>query len=230
MSKEFIAQAQEAGLTVGRTNIVEGMESIDDRELKVGSIVLVQNMTTVFTSKGIPAGSLVNSATEQKIDSNEFIPVFMTKRWFLYDNSGAMPKFVAASGNENDPIFNGKIRFGTLTKEQRAQKLKPEVIPVIFVVALSDGSPIKIAFKKASSYYAGQDLYTLARKAKTALWGQKYKLGSKLIPSQNGNPTYYAMTVEVVGNTTEDEQAYARQLNQAFQAKPVIADDSEPPF
>lgn len=226
MTTDLAVKAQEAGLVV-KTNIIpEGMEGIDDRELKVGSVVLVQKGTDVFIAKGILAGELVNTATEAKLDSNEFIPVFMTKKWFLYDNSGITPKFAGASSNENDPIFNGKIRAGTLTKEQHKAKVKAEVFPVIFVVALNDGQPVKIAFKKANSYYAGQDLYTLARKAKVSLWGQKYKLGSKLIPANaNGLPAYHAMTIEVVGPTTPEEQAYAKQLNSAFQAKPDITEE-----
>lgn len=226
MTTELATKAQEAGLVVAKAGVVEGMEGIDDKELKVGSVILCQKGTDVFISKGILAGELVNTATEAKLRSNEFIPVFMTKRWFLYDNSGVTPKFVAASGNENDEMFKGKIRAGTLTKEQHKMKIKAEVIPVIFVVALNDGQPIKIAFKKASSYYAGQDLYTLARQAKVALWGQKYALGSKLIPANaNGLPAYHAMTVEVVGPTTTEEQAFAKQLNQAFMAKPEVTEE-----
>lgn len=225
MTTELATKAQEAGLTVRNTGLVEGMDGIDDKELKIGSVVLVQAGTVAFTSKGIAAGKLVDSSTEKEIAEAVYIPSYMTKRWFLYDNSGAMPKFVSASGNENDPMFNGKIRLGTLTKEQKAAKLKAEVIPVIFTVGLIGGSPVKVAFKKASSYYAGQDLYTAARKAGGSLWSQKYKLGSKLIPAANGNPPYYAMTVEAVGPTTVEEQALAKQLNSAFQAKPDVSDE-----
>jgi hypothetical protein len=223
-------RAQEAGLVVRSAGLVEGMENIDDKELKIGSAVLVQAATVAFTSKGIPAGKVVNTQTEKELGSYEFIPAFLTKRWFLYDNSGPTPKFVAASNNENDPIFEGKLRQGMLTKEQKAQKLKAEVLPVIYVIAINEGAPIKIAFKKASGYYAGQDLYTLARKAGGALWNQKYKLGSKLVPAQNGNPPYYALTVDVVGTTTEDERAFAKQLNDSFKVRPAVVDDESVPF
>lgn len=225
MSNDLAERAKEAGLTVRPSAaVVEGMENIDDSELKIGSVVLVQKGTDAFIEKGIPAGSLVNSATESALASSEFIPVYMAKKWFLYDNSGPTPKFAGASSNENDPIFKGKLRLSDITKEMYEQKKKAEVIPVIFVVALNDGQPLKIAFKKASSYYAGQDLYTLARKAKTSLWGQKYKLGSKLIPAAK-NPAYWAMTVEHVGPTTEEEQAWSKQLNSAFQAKPDVTEE-----
>lgn len=225
MSNELVERATESGLIKSAgPALVEGMEGIDDKELKVGSVVLVQKGLDVFIDKGIPVGSLVNSATEAKMDNTEFIPVYMAKKWFLYDNTGIMPKFVAAASNENDPIFNGKLRLEDITKEMYAKKIKAEVIPVIFVVSLNDGQPIKIAFKRASSYYAGQDLYTLARKAKTALWTNKYRLGSKLIPAGKA-PAYWAMTVELVGPTTPEEQAYAKQLNSAFQAKPDVTEE-----
>jgi hypothetical protein len=230
MTNELEIKAQNAGLVKAKSNLPEGMEGIGDSELSIGAAVLVQAMTSVFVSQGIAPGSIVNSATGKVLETNEFVPAFMTKRWFLYDNSGSMPKFVAASGNENDPIFNGKIRFNTITKEQRAAKIKPEVLPVIYVVAINNGQPLKLAFKKASGYKAGQDLYTLARKAGVALWGQKYKIGSKLIPSTNGNPPFYALTVEVVGPASEGEQLFAKQLNQAFQAKPVVEESEEAPF
>lgn len=229
MSNELAERAAESGLIKSAgPAVIEGMEGIDDKELKIGSAILVQKGTDVFIEKGIAAGSIVNSATEAKMENTEFIPVWMGKKYFLYDNSGPTPKFAGASANENDPIFKGKLRLSDITKEMYAQKVKAEVIPVIFVVALNEGQPLKIAFKKASGYYAGQDLYTLARKAKTALWTNKYKLGSKLIPAAK-NPAYYALTVELVGPTTVEEQAYAKQLNQAFQAKPEVAVD-EPPF
>ena len=231
MSNELAEKAKEAGLVVARPAVIEGMDGIDDKELKIGSVVLVQKGTDVFISKGIPAGELVNTAFEAVLANREFIPVYMSKVFSLYDNSGVTPKWVATSKNENDPIFDGKLRASAMTTEHYAKKLKPEVLPVIFVVALNDGQPIKIAFKKASGYYAGKDLYTLARKANVSLWGMKYKLGSKLIPaSSKGLPAYHALTVEVVGPTTAEEQAYAKQLNASFQAKPVAADDSEVPF
>ena len=226
MTTELAVKASEAGLVVAVNNSVpEGISGMDDRELKTGSAVLVQKGTDFFIEKGITAGSIVNSATEAKMENTEFIPAWMSKVYFLYDNSGPTPKFAGSSKNENDPIFKGKLRLSDITKEMYAQKVKAEVIPVILVVALNEGQPLKIAFKKASGYFAGQDLYTLARKAKTALWTNKYKLGSKLIPAGK-NPAYYAFTVELVGPTTEDEQAYAKQLNQAFQAKPDVSDET----
>ena len=231
MSNELAERAAESGLIKSAgPALVEGMEGIDDAELKIGSVILVQKGLDVFIDKGIAVGSLVNSATESVLTNAEFIPVHMDKRYFLYDNSGVMPKFVAASKNENAPLFKGKLRLNDITKDMYAKKIKAEVIPVIYTVNLNDGQPLKIAFKRASSYYAGQDLYTLARKAKTALWTNKYKLGSKLIPAGKV-PAYWAMTVEMVGPTTPEEQAYAKQLNQAFQTKADVVEDSEiPPF
>jgi hypothetical protein len=218
MTTELATKAQEAGLIVAGAPVVEGIEGIDDQDLKIGSVVLVQDTTKVFTKKGLKGGELVNHLTERKIEDSSFIPAFMTKSYFLYDNSGPQPKFVAASKNENDPIFNGKLRRTENGK-------KAEVIPVILVIAIMEGQPVKIAFKKASGYPAGQKLYTYARDAGRTkglpLYGQKYRLVTSEAPAKNGNPEYWQLSVEVVGETTEDERKFAASLYQSFKAKPV---------
>ena len=217
--------AKEAGLAVRHAGIIEGVDGVDDRDLKIGSVVLVQAATAVFVSKGIMPGRLANTATEAEIKDTTFVVGYLTKLWSLYDNSGPTPKWVASSKNENDPIFNGKLR-----RPDKDRKLKAEVIPTILAAGFIEGAPIKVAFKKASGYFAGQDLYGYIRKA-GSVWAKKYQLGSKLVPAQNGNPPYYAMTVTEVGDTTEQEQAMAKQLNAGFQAKAAIAEDtSEVPF
>ena len=226
MTNQLATKAAEAGLIVKSNSAVEGIEGMDDKDLKFGSVVLVQDTTKVFTKKGLKGGELVNHLTERKIEDTSFIPAFMTKQWFLYDNTGSQPKFVLASSNENDPAFNGKLRRGDNEK-----KLKAEVIPVILVVAIMEGQPVKISFKKASGYPAGQKLYTYAKDAARSknlpLFGQKYKLVTTEAPAKNGNPEYWQLGVEVVGETTEDERSFARSLSASFKAAPVV---EEVPF
>jgi hypothetical protein len=224
MTTELATKAQEAGLVVRSAPMIEGVDGIDDKDLKIGSVVLVQPATTAFVSKGILPGKLANTATESEIKDPTLVVGYLTKLWSLYDNSGATPKWVASSKNENDPIFDGKLR-----RNDKERKLKAEVIPTILAVGFIEGTPIKVAFKKASGYYAGKDLYGHVRKA-GSVFAKKFLLGSKLIPAQNGNPSYYAMTVTVAGDTTPEEQALARQLNAAFQQKPQEIVDADVPF
>ena len=229
--------AKEAGLAVRSAgqHRVEGLENIDDKELSIGSIILVQPGHVELVNKGIAAGSLLNSATESKIEDGTFLPVFMTKYWALYDNSGNKPKFVTSSPNENDVKFKGKLRKEDLTDAMYKQKVKAEVIPVIFVAALMNGEPVKIAFKKGAGYYAGKDLYTLIVKGGGQIWANKYKLGSKLVPAKGDIPAYFALTVSKVGPATEDEKKMGALLGESFQAKKEAeiqkdASIDEPPF
>lgn len=238
MTTDLVEAAKEAGLTVvSNSNAVEGIDNVDNRDLKIGSIVLVQDALKVFTRKGIAPGSFANTATEAEIANIDFVPCFMQKRWWLTDNSETIPKVVGSSVNEFDKMFDGKLRLGTLSPEQKAQKIKPEVYPGFAVIALVNGNPMKIKFWKAAGYYGGQDLYNYAledaRKTKLPLWGRHYKLTSKLVPPSKGNPDYYAMVVSRGELSTDEEKAFASQIHGSFKTKiqPVEAvDDSAVPF
>lgn len=237
MTNALAEAAKQSGLVASTSgSIVEGIDNVDDRDLKIGSVVLVQDALKVFTRKGIKPGAFANTATEAEISNISFIPCFMQKRWFLVDNSETIPKTLGSSVNENDPMFNGKLRLGSLTKEQKESKIKPEVYPGFVTIALVNGLPMKIKFWKAAAYYAGQDLYNYAREdaqnSKLPLWGRKYALSSKLVPPSKGNPDYYAMVITRGDLTTDEEKAIAGQLYQSFKTKvqPVEAAEDTVPF
>jgi hypothetical protein len=231
MTTELATKAQEAGLAVkSNATIAPGIEGMDDHDLKIGSVVLVQPLTTVFVKKGILPGKFANTVTEKEVVDTTFIPAFMTKlyiaqKWVKADKA----EYLFTTPNENDVRLNG------LRRRQEGD-LKAEVIPVIKVVAIMEGQPVTINFKKVSGYPAGQKLYTYAqdayRNGKAPLWGQKYRLISKEAKNKAGTE-YIALDVEKVGPTTQDEQAFAYSLHQGFKASPepiADADDSSAPF
>lgn len=224
--------AKEAGLAVkSGGGIAPGIEGMDDHDLKIAAVVLVQPLTTVFVKKGILPGKFANTVTEKEVTDTTFIPAFMTKlyiaqKWVKADRAD----YLFTTANKNDVRLNG------LRRRQEGD-LKAEVIPVIKVIGIMEGTPVAINFKKVSGYPAGQKLYTYAqdayREGKVPLWGQKYRLVSKDAKNKAGTE-YIAMDVEKVGPTTQEEQSFAYSLNQGFKAspEPVVdgGDDSAVPF
>jgi hypothetical protein len=218
--------AKEAGLAVkSGGGIAQGIEGMDDHDLKIGSVVLVQPLTAVFVKKGILPGKFANTVTEKEVKDTAFIPAFMTKlfiaqKWVKADKA----EYLFTTTSENDPRLNGLRR-------RPDGDLKAEVIPVIKVVAIMEGAPVAINFKKVSGYPAGQKLYTYAQDAARSsglpLWGQKYRLVSKDAKNKAGTE-YIAMDVEIVGPTTDEEKAFAHSLYKGFKASPEpVADGGD---
>ena len=224
MSNDLAVRASESGLAVrSNVSIAPGIEGMDDRDMKIGSVVLVQPLTKVFTKKGILPGKFANTVSEQEIKDTAFVPAYMTKvyqavKWEGKDKA----TFLFTTAHENDARLNGLRR-------RNDGDLKAEVIPVIKVIALMEGRPVIINFKKLSGYPAGQKLYTYSRdlwlEKKLPIWGQKYRLVSKDQKNKAGTE-YLAMEVEVIGETTAEERSLAENLHQGFKQQPEpVADE-----
>lgn len=236
MTKNALAKAAESAGLVPQNHKgpVMGIEGIDDKDLKIASVILVQDMTKVFTKKGLKPGEFVNTITEKAIADMTFIPAFMTKIFQVYsyaDKSKPNGDFLFACTDEKDARLVGK-------RWRQDGDAKAEVIPCIKVAAIMGQQPVLINFKKASGYGAGQRLYTYARDgARTKnlpLWGQKYSLSSKVSPSKAGIE-YYAMEVGVLGVTTAEEREFAEELYHSFKGSKdsvveVTAEIEEVPF
>lgn len=232
----LVKAAEDAGLVVAKpSGPVEGIEGIDDKDLKIASVVLVQDMTKVFTKKGLKPGQFVNTVTEKAIADTSFVPAYMTKVFQVYsyaDKAKPNGDFLFYCADEKDARLAGK-------RWRQEGDAKAEVIPCIKVVAIMGGQPVIINFKKASGYSVGQKLYTYARDAARTkslpLWGQKYRLVSKEAKSKAGIE-YWAMEIEIVGNTTPAERDFADELYHSFKSNKdsvveVAANEEDaPPF
>lgn len=180
-----------------------GIEGMNDSDRQIGNIVLVQGNNKAF--KGVPSGSFANSKTGAVLSSVTFIPVHMSKFFDLYDVEQAIPKWLGRYFKESAPELSGK-------RWQYDGKLKPEVIPVISVVALVNGSePCFIRFKKTSGYPAGQNLYTMIRAAGGAIFGAKYSLKA-IERTSKDKIDFYAIDVAKIADTTDEEKAAAHAL------------------
>jgi hypothetical protein len=226
MTTELATKAQEAGLAVkSAAGVAEGIEGMDDHDLKIGSIVLVQPLSKALVKNGIAPGKFANTVTEKEVVDTTFIPAYMTKQFIAQKwETAEKATYLFTVSNENDPRLNGLRR-------RQDGDLKAEVIPVIRVIAIMEGQPVSIAFKKVSGYPAGQKLYTYAQDAARSsglpLWGQKYRLVSKDAKNKRGIE-YTAIDVEIVGATTDEEKAFAVSLNRGFKSAPEpIVDSAE---
>lgn len=212
-------EVRNGALTQATASVVPGVDNIDDRDLKIPNVVLVQELSRAFTKAGHKPGALVLDVTNTELKTKEFVPAYLTKYFIVYDIKGTEKVYVGRAKNENDPILAGRR-----TRSQNG--LQAEVVPVILVVALIDGRPVKIQFKNISGYPAGQKLYTFAREAGVALWSRKYKL----VPFEAKNKRsqeYWAIDVVPVGDSSEQEQAVAEQLYRSFKGAEAVVEAEE---
>jgi hypothetical protein len=230
MTQALAEVAKQAGLVRAAGSPALGIEGMDDKDLKIGTVVLVQPLTKALTKKGIAPGKFANTVTESEVTDTTFIPAYMTKVFQVVKWEGDKAVFLGTVNSETDPLLSGKRWRNEKLEDGRV--LKAEVVPTIKVIAIMSGQPVAINFKKMSAYPAGQKLYTFARDAARTsglpLWGQKYRLVSKDAKNKGGIE-YLAMDVEVVGPTTDEEKNLAVSLYTGFKSSPEpVLDAAEP--
>lgn len=224
--------AKEAGMVQSSNNAIavasnpfglEGLEGISGKHLTIASLCLVQNNSAHFIEAGVAPGKIASTLDKTAVENPVVIPVFITEKFYVYKYDGDSEELLFVADNDKDPRLAGKTT-------QYVDGKKPEIIPTIVVLAILNGNPVKINFRKASGHPAGKKLISLAveawRKDKAQLFDRKYLLKSYKTQNKKGTK-YYALDVDAAGTTTAEESAMGKSLANTFKTQPVVLGDTE---
>ena len=230
MSEHALAEAGKRDLTVGGG--VEGVDGVGDEALRLGRIQLFQEKNKIMKglqARGIQAvpGMLHNTADEDvPLKALTFVPAYLTKFWDLFEEQtipNVKQKWLGRYFKADAPELEGKT---TRPQKVAGGSLKAEVQEVLSLVAVNedDGLPVGINFK-GTSYNAGQDLYTMARKAGGALWTRAYELSS-VLRGKDGNE-YYILKVVGAGEADPEIATKAESIYRSISKNrgAVLSDD-----
>ncbi len=214
-------------------------EDVDKSDLIVPRLMLIQYTppkTVSIDEKLCPPGTLINSLTTQPVALDDkggvpIVPIIRGVKWIMFNPQ-----------NENDPNFDkqyepgGKIwesrdpedpkvrefgEWGPNSEPPRATKF------IEFLIMIpGESMPLVVGFAK-TSFAAGKQLSSMVQYTKkAAIFQDKYRLRSKKL--QNDKKQYYfVLTVERVGDATEQEIEDAKSYYDTFAGRKIKAHGDE---
>jgi hypothetical protein len=203
-----------------------GLEDAGVEDMTLPHLVLTQALSKFVTEDGMRPGSFVNTLSRKAYTEPnwvEFVPFKMTKYVNLLKNEGGKMVFEARINDELDPRIVGR-RFFPET-DSNGNTIKANAESVMAFLVMVDGQPVVVKFSK-TSHKAGKELVTLAKMAGGDLWNWKYKLAAK--KEVKGSNSYYVASVQVAGQTSEDERAAAYRMYQAMSPRAKDVAGQEP--
>lgn len=182
-------------------------------------------------SKRIPAGRFINSVSKAELEK-EFIPIYCYKTYVCWNAMDKKdPNFnkdfepgarIFSTPDRTDPRVVAGINFGPNGE-------KPPVTKVLNYLCRFSGQrfPLILSFK-STSYKGAKKLNYMLEEAGGDIYSNKYKLVIGL-ETKNKN-SYYVMSVEPCGKSTEEEFENCQAIYDKFYTQDIeamaAADDS----